>query len=230
MTSKTDRITDTLKSVFVVNDHGMDDAYYKIKPNDILALRNLQNIEFGAQAGQGGGNVNPVQFFVENDGQVNLPVIGKVKVGGLTRREAKARIEEVYSKELLKDPIIELSVVNLKVTVLGEFGTQGNYLLQKDNTTLVDILGESGGLTERADPKKLKIIRGDRANPEIIYVNLKNANSLASEKLILQNNDIIYAEPRKLYSTTESASTLRSFIQPALTVVNLALIIYNLSK
>jgi len=230
-TANSDAVMDTLKTVHVVNDKGPEDVYYKIKPGDQIAIRNLQNVEFGAQQeGLGSSTNSPLSYLVEVTGNVNLPVIGKVPIAGLTRREAKLKLQDLYSQTLLKDPIIELNIVNLKVTLLGEFNTQGNYLIEKDNTSFIEILGLAGGLTERAEPKNLKIIRGNRINPEIIYVNLKNINSLSNPKLVLQNNDIVYAEPRKIYSSTEGLQNAMTFIQPILLIINTAVIIYNLSR
>lgn len=238
-----DIITDTLKQVYVVNDKGLSDLYYRIKPNDQIAVRNVQNPEFGAVGTPGMGNspasnastanssTNSAQsFLVDLDGQVNLPAIGKVSVEGLTRREAAAKLQELYKTKLLKDPIIEVSVVNLKVTLFGEFARQGNFFLEKDNTSLIDILGEAGGISKNADPKSLKIIRGDRSNPEIIYVNLNNINSLASKKLILQNNDIIYIQSTKSAAASEKMQSINNLIQPLFIVINVALLILTITR
>ncbi|RDC56234.1 hypothetical protein DU508_11525 [Pedobacter chinensis] len=238
-----DIVTDTIKQVYVVNDQGISDAYYKIRINDQLAIRNVQNFEFGATASTNAntsttanqnsatGSINNVLSYpVEPDGMVNLPAIGKVEVVGLSRREAALKIQELYKNKLLKDPIIELSVVNLKVTLLGEFSRQGNFLLERDNTTLIDIIGEAGGITKTADPKTLKIIRGDRANPELIYVNLNDINSLASKKLVLQNHDIIVLQPTKSAATSDKLQSLNNILQPLLVVVNLAVLIFTVTR
>ena len=226
-TSKTDAITDTLRTVYVVNDNGSKDSYYRIKANDQLVIKNLQDVEFGAkESSSGSAAPSTVSFFVETEGYVLLPVIGKVQVAGLTRRQATQKVQELYEKKLLKDPIIELKVINLKVTLLGEFKSPGNYLLEKDNTTLIDVLGQAGGITEKADPKRFKIIRGDRTNPEIIYANLKDINSLSSPKLILQNNDILYIEPKTL--STEKLQTVMTYVQPALIILNTLVLLNNL--
>jgi polysaccharide export outer membrane protein len=239
--AKTDIITDTISKVYVVNDHGMSDVYYKIKINDFIAIKNVQNKEFGAtnttQTGTGAtlsNTQNGVQyansFQVEPDGKVNLPAIGKVEIAGLTRKEAALKVQTIYAENLLKDPIIELSLVNLKVTLLGEFNKQGNFFLEKDNVNLIDIIGEAGGISKNADPKTLKIIRGDRANPEIIYVNLGDINSLASKKLILQNNDIIYIQGTKNSALTDKLQGFNNILQPLLVVVNLGVLIFTLTR
>lgn len=232
-----DMVTDTIKRVYVVNDQGISDNYYKIKVGDQLSVRNLQNPEFGSigttasnVSSISGGSTSVLSYPVESDGMVNLPAIGRVEVAGLSRREAALKIQDIYKTKLLKDPIIELMVVSLKVTLLGEFGKQGNFLLEKENTTLIDIIGEAGGITKTADPKTLKIIRGDRSHPEIIYVNLSDINSLASKKLVLQNNDIIIIQQTKSFATSEKLQSLNNFVQPILVVLNLGILIFSLTR
>ena len=230
--SPSDYVTDTIKRVFVVNDQGLGDIYYKIKVNDLIAVKNKQNKEFLAtNASLNGIETNVVTYPVDNDGTVNLPAIGRVVLAGLTRKEATQKLQQILEKDQLSKPIIEVTIVNVKVTLLGEFNTQGNFLLERDNTSLVEIIGQAGGIkTETADPKTLKIIRGDRNNPEIIYVNLNDINSLASRKLILQNNDIIVLQPTKNSALSERLQGFNNILQPILVVVNLAVLIFTLSK
>ncbi|MEE1945120.1 polysaccharide biosynthesis/export family protein [Pedobacter sp. KR3-3] len=236
-----DIVTDTIKQVYVVNDQGLGDLYYRIKVNDLLAVRNIQNKEFGATSATVAATVtttgavnasgsNIVSYQVDADGSVNLPAIGRVNVVGLTRREATAKLQQIYSEKLLVDPIIELTVVNVKVTLLGEFNKQGNFLLERDNTTLIDILGEAGGISKNADPKTCKIIRGNRSNPEVIYVNLNDINSLGSKKLVLQNNDIILIQPTKSAALSEKLQSFNNIVQPLLVVINLAVLIYTFTR
>ncbi|MDB5120184.1 MAG: hypothetical protein JWN56_1402 [Sphingobacteriales bacterium] len=220
---------DTIKTIHVINDKGAANEKYRIKANDALSIRNIQDDSFlSASSGTKADVVNI--FRVEDDGTVILPVINAVSVIGLTRKEASDKIQSLYKKNLLKDPIIELTVLNLKVTLIGEFGSQGNFLLEKENTSLIDILGMAGGISARANPKTLKIIRGDRSDPEIIYVNLRNIRSLASPKLILQNNDILYIEPLPIYNTSERLQTISIVLQPILLIISSALILINFTK
>lgn len=220
---------DTIKTVHVINDKGAPNEKYRIKANDALSIRNIQDDNFLSTSSVTKAATSNI-FRVEDDGTVILPVINAVSVVGLTRKEASDKIQTLYKKNLLKDPLIELTVLNLKVTLFGEFGSQGNFLLEKENTSLVDILGMAGGITPKANPKTLKIIRGDRSNPEIIYVNLRNIKSLASPKLILQNNDILYIEPLPIYNTSERLQSITIVIQPLLLIVSTALLLLNFTK
>ncbi|WP_187774795.1 polysaccharide biosynthesis/export family protein [Pedobacter sp. BS3] len=205
-----------------------------IQPGDMLFIRNLQdddlinglngsNSSYGSQQTQYG-------YRVENDSSVVLPVVGKVKLGGVKRTEAEQQLNKLYQSILLKSPIITLTITNLKVSLLGEFSKQGNYNLNKDQIHLVDIISEAGGFTNRANKREIKIIRGDRAHPQVISVNLEDIRSVANPLLYLQNNDIIYAKPKSIFNALDQLNPATSFLGIGLTLVNSFILIYTLSK
>jgi polysaccharide biosynthesis/export protein len=207
---------------------------YQIKSQDILQVRNLQDIKYIVNespitAGAAGGNASQGQEFqVQDDSTVALPVIGHVKVIGLTRAEAQKIIEDQYRKVLLRDPIIDLKIINLKVTVLGEVKGQGNFVLTKDRTTLVELIGQAGGLTDKANEKNVKIIRGTEANPKVIDVDLSDISSVNDPRTILQSGDIIYIAENKRASRGDNLQNFSTVFQPALLLFNTALIIFTL--
>ena len=206
-----------------------------IKPGDILSIKNIQNIELISGINNQNSSLlnsqnNLMGYRVENDNYVALPVLGKVKLGGYSRENAEKILNELYSQTLLKDPIITITISNLQVTLLGEFVKQGNYNLEKDQIHLAQILGEAGGLNPRADKKRIKIIRGDLTDPQVFIVNLEDINSLADKRLYLQNNDIIYAEPRGAFKFLDQINPTTTILGIGLSVVNIYLLISNLSK
>lgn len=211
---------------------------YRIKSQDILQIRNLQNIKYvvdespsgSSQTSNSGGAGTGQTYQVEEDGTVALPVVGHVAVVGLTRSEAAKLIEDLYRKKLLKDPIIELKITNLKVTLLGEFKGQGNFPLVKDRTTLVEMIGEAGGLSDKANETNIKIIRGDQLNPQVTYINLRDIQSINDPRAILQNGDIIYASQNKRAVRNDKLQNLSTLTQPILLLLNTALIILSLSR
>jgi polysaccharide export outer membrane protein len=195
---------------------------YRIKPQDILQIRNLQNMQYivgdmpteGSAATSSTATYSQGQTYqVEVDGTVALPVIGHIAVTGLTRLEASKKIEALYREKLLKDPIIEVKIVNLIVTILGEIKTQGNYPLVKDKTTLVEMIGEAGGLTDKANEKNIKIIRGNPKNPDVTDVDLGSITSLSNPATILRNGDIIYIAQNKRAVKTDKLTTFSTVIQ-----------------
>jgi polysaccharide export outer membrane protein len=213
---------------------------YRIKPQDILQVRNLQDTRYLVNTtpstgvntnilGSGNAAGTEQNFQVDNDGTVILPAIGRIKVGGFTRVEAQKLVEEAYRKNVLVKPIIELKIVSLKVTMLGEIRGQGNYPLTKEHTTLIEMIGAAGGITEKANETNVKIIRGTEKNPKVILVDLGNIQSINDPRTILQNGDIVYFAQNKRAVRTDNQQTFMStFFQPALLLFNTALIIFTL--
>lgn len=209
---------------------------YEIQPQDILQIRNLQNKKYivdepatGVTAKSTGNSEGGQQYQVEDDGTVALPVIGRVKVAGLSRQQAAREIETLYRKEL-KDPIIELKIVNLKVTLLGEVNKQGIYNLAKDRTSLMEMIGEGGGMNEKANIKNVKIIRGGMDNPTVLEFDLSNLQTLSDRRTLLQNNDIIYVTQNKRAVNADHLKGMSAVLQPVIALLNTALIIYTLTR
>jgi polysaccharide export outer membrane protein len=211
--------------------------YYRIQPRDILQLRNLQNIKYivdelpaATQSGGGGTASQGQTFEVDEDGTVALPAIGHVAVSGLTRVEATKKIEGLYRKELLKDPIIELKITNLKITIFGEVGSPGNFPLLKDNTTLVEMIGEAGGLTSNANEKNIKIIRGTGIAKTVTEIDMGNVNSISDPRTFLQNGDVVYISKNKRAVRNDNFQNLSTIVQPITLLLSTVLIIFTLKR
>ncbi|GGH19205.1 hypothetical protein GCM10007352_30430 [Mucilaginibacter phyllosphaerae] len=212
---------------------------YKIQPQDILQVRNLQNMKYIVDDAAGSGSTAQATaaetaagqgYQVQRNGTVALPMLGRVSVGGLTREEAAAKIETLYRKSIIKDPIIEVKLINLKVTVFGEVRSPGNYQLVNDRTSLVEILGQAGGLTDKANEQQIKIVRGSNTGPQTYVINLREVSSLTNPVTVLQNHDIIYVGQNKRAIRNDKLQNITTLMQPALLLMNTALIIYTLSN
>jgi polysaccharide export outer membrane protein len=231
------RIDSTLRSH---SDGGSGTSDYRIRSQDILQVRNLQNPRYivdqlpsAATTGGGQGSAGSADgqsYQVDDEGNVALPLIGRVQVAGLTRMEAQKKIEAIFAKDVLVNPIIDLKITNLKVTVMGEVRVQGNYPLVRDKTNLVEIIGEAGGLTDKGDEKTVKIIRGDPAHPQVVVFDLSQVRTLADPRMVLKNNDIIYVAQNKRAIKNDQLQSVTTTIQPALIILNTALIIYTLIR
>ncbi|WP_186292789.1 polysaccharide biosynthesis/export family protein [Mucilaginibacter corticis] len=209
---------------------------YRIKPQDQLLIRNLQDIKYiVSQPADSHGNTSETSgqgqtFEVKTDGTVTLPVINTVTVAGLTRIQAKNLIEDLYRKSLLKDPIIDLRITNLKVTIFGEIKTQGNFPLLKDRTTLSEVLGDAGGITESADETNIEIIRGTEKRPKVIKIDLSNINSINDPRAIVQNGDMIYVSKNRRAIRNDKIQNFSAIYQPGLIVLNTLLLIFTLAR
>jgi polysaccharide export outer membrane protein len=215
--------TDTLKTVAVFNGQAVY-SEYRIKPFDKVSVTNLQDPELlGSRVGT--ADLTKVSYDVDNKGEIILPALGNVKISDLTKQQAKDKIQKLYGETLFKNPIIELTINNLKVTMLGAFKIEGNYVLENQKTDLIDIIGVSGGILENSNIKKIRIIRGDRANPELIIADLSNVNTLANSKLILQDGDIIIAESSKFSVFSKNVAPISNIASVGILILNTLLVI-----
>jgi len=209
---------------------------YRIKAQDILQIRNLQNsktiIDLTptiTSPSLQGATTQSENYQVEDDGTIPLTGLGRVRVAGFTRLEAEKYIQSLYLKDL-NNPIIELKVTNLKVTLLGEIRSQANYTLTKDRTTLVEMIGEAGGLTERADEKKVEIIRSGPLKPVVITVDLSDIRSISDPKSILQSGDIVYVPQNSRAIRNDQTQNFSAILQPGLLIFSTVLLIVTLAR
>ncbi|MEO5911208.1 MAG: polysaccharide biosynthesis/export family protein [Pelobium sp.] len=232
--SKYDVLADTAKTVYVANDkHKPLNEDYILRVGDRIAFKNLQDVKLVTENSKldlKDGSEVKSGYLIEKDSMVFLPVVGNIKLAGFSRSEARNIINERYAAKLLKDPMIDIYILNFSVTILGEFNTQGKIYLETEPTDIIDVLGLAKGVSLIADVQKLKIIRGNLQNPEIIYVNLSDINSLASNKIYLQNKDILYLPAKKSFYKSETTRTNINLIQPLILVLNTILVLYNITR
>ncbi len=143
---------------------------------------------------------------VDQQGEINLPQVGPVKLAGLTVREGTLYLEKIYSK-FIQHPVINLRVINKQVTILGEVRKPGSYAFSSDNIKLVDLLGKAEGFTDFAKTTRIKIIRGTE-QPKEILVDYTNVYSLASADAMIRTGDVVYVPPTAGKSTDRFTSKL----------------------
>jgi polysaccharide export outer membrane protein len=132
---------------------------------------------------------------MEYDGAINLPIINRVNLNGLTIREAEFFLEEKYG-EIFIDPFILLQVANRRVTIFPGNGGDGVVItLENNNIKLLEALALAGGIADQGRAKRIKLIRGDLVDPEVYLIDLSTIYGLSQANIILQANDIIYVEP-----------------------------------
>lgn len=212
------------------NESGSVAYLHKIKSGDRIAVKFLNNYDLSKSTFN--LDANPAVeagYVVDANGFANMPLVGKVQLVGLSREEASKKLEKLYAS-ILNNPLIEVSIVSIKVNVFGEVGRQGKYLIDRDNLTLVDLLSEAGGLTSKAKKKSVRIIRGDPKKPEIIIVDLRKVGILRYAELQMQDNDIVVVDASRIYEYTDPLVATGGALQPLFFVVNMVVLVAQLSK
>jgi polysaccharide export outer membrane protein len=166
--------------------------------------------------------------LIDNKGNVKLPVIKTVKLEGLTLDEAKDTLSSIYG-EFIKDPIIEIKVLNLQVTILGEVKSPGIYILEKNENHLIELIGRSGGLNDYANSSKVKIIRGDlpRGETQTIMIDLTDVSEIETGKMNIYPNDIIYISSKKGKMLDKKAPTLIPFASALSAIAIITAIVFK---
>lgn len=203
------------KSLTVLKDVNQQDLIkkqapvYIIKPGDNLFVsiitsdEELNKIYNPAQAGiQIGAQqiYNDLQgqfvygYEVDRDGNVSLPILGKVKVGGMSIASSEWEVEQ-KAGEFLRDMAVKVRLLNYKVTVIGEVKTPGVYFNYNSEFTILDALSTAGGFTDFADVNQVKVIRPRPEGDKVFVLDLQSASALRSEAFYTMPNDIITVNP-----------------------------------
>lgn len=164
---------------------------------EAVANFNLPVISY-ATAGSMSVNSTPVMqnYVVDPDGNINFPVIGKVKLAGFTVDEASNFITSKVS-QYVKDPVVSVRFNNYQITVLGEVRNPGRFLFNSQRITILDAIGMAGDLTYYGRRKDILIVREE--NGKLLYgrVDLTSQTLFSSPYYYLRQNDVVYVEPTR---------------------------------
>lgn len=145
-------------------------------------LQNPQNIE------------NFVGYIVDADGNIDFPIVGRIKISGLTITTAKNLLNDKL-QVYLKQAVINMRFLNLRVTVMGEVKKPGTIKFTAKRLTILEAIGEAGDLTEYANRTNVLVIREKDGKRSTQRLNLQNSNLLSSPYYYLEQHDVVYIEP-----------------------------------
>lgn len=170
-------------------------------------------------------------YTVDKDGYINYPVLGKIKLEGLTRSQGVSLLSEKISA-YLTDPIINLQIASFKITILGEVLRPGTINIPDERITILDAIGRVGDLTIYGDRTNIKLIRENEGKKEFHTYDLTKSEILSSPYYYLQQNDIIIVEAndtRKKASKFGSAENYQiSMMSLGFTAVSIIVSFLNL--
>lgn len=167
--------------------------------------------------GSSSGYRQPIAYTVDEQGTIEFPVLGKIHVGGKTRREVAQYIQDrLIARELVSDPIVTVEYVNIGVNVLGEVGKPGHVDVTTDHFTIVDAIASAGDMTINGDRKKVIVTRQNDGVNSVYTVDMTNMQQvLSSPAYYLQQNDLVYVAPTDKRKREANASG-NTFNTPAI--------------
>ncbi len=169
----------------------------KVIPNNRLSVLVFNHPELSTRDVR--AQVDPKQergVLVAQDGTINLPLIGVVRVSGLTSREVATLLTREYAR-YIKHSHVTVDLLNKRVFVMGEVKRPGRVDITEDTTTLLEAIATTGDLTDFAARNSIKIIRGTRTRPEVETIDLTKLSALSMNRLTLYPNDVVYVEPNE---------------------------------
>ena len=179
-----------------------------------------------------GGN----NFVVDFDGYISFPIIGNIKCAGFTTDQ----IDSVITKKLekyVKDPEVAVSLANFKVNILGEVGSQGTKQFTIPNPTIIDLIAQSGGFSERATRNNVYLIREINGKRTTYTINFNEVSLFNSEVYQLAQNDLVYVPADKIrlknvYQNPDLQKNLQnlSIVTACLSVISVLFNTYYLFK
>ena len=179
----------------------------KIAPDDLLNISvgssdpsvvTPFNLPVYSYAQQGEDPIAPAgglyTYAVDKEGNIDFPVLGRIHVAGLTKRELRDELKNKIVK-YVKDPLVTVQITNFKVMVLGEVTRPGGLAVKGDRISILDAIGYSGDLTINANRKNILVIREREGKKEFGRMDITDPGIFASPFYYLQQNDVVYVEP-----------------------------------
>ena len=204
---------------------------YRIAKNDVIVYRLFTNNGFKLINLASEANAifrNDIDVIVESTDSIKMPLVGRVKVVGLTIKQAEKLLQEKYS-EFYVEPFVTLRVTNRRVIVFPGNGGQAKILaLANNNTSVMEALAGAGGILEDGKAYKVKLIRSNpdsTKKPFVYLMDLSHISGIISGQSIVQAGDIIYVEPRY-----RPLATFSREIAPLITLLTSVLILYSFSR
>lgn len=221
--------TDSLK-------HKQSSSLYnaRIKPQDLLSITvvtsepetsRIYNLVVPQISENTTNNLTSIptlqNYLVDNDGNIDFPVFGKLNVKGLTRKELEAVIQDKLASAFSKErPIVTIRITNYSVNIVGEVARPGKFVTNNDRLTIFEGLALAGDISIFGRRDNVKVLRENAdGTKKIITVNLNDENIINSPVYYLEQNDVVYVEPNKSKANSSYFGSAESFGISALSIL-----------
>jgi polysaccharide export outer membrane protein len=207
---------------------------YRLQPNDALYIQisslDDESTNIFAQSARRQFTLDPFSAYlssytIDQEGYIQLPVIGKIRASGKTTLEVSQLIKDSV-ENILSMPLVSVKLVNQYVSVLGEVTSPGHYIYSQDKLTIFNALGLAGDITPYGNRNKVTLIRNENGKTIQVNFDLTSQEILSSRYYYIQPNDLIYVRPLRkrlwgmeefpfalIFSTITTSLVVYTFIQ-----------------
>ena len=180
-----------------------------------------------------GATSNQITLYtIDENGCVDMPNLGRIKISGLSRGEAASKIQSMLRAEQLRDAVVTINAYDQYVTVNGEVTRPGRVNIVRDRLNLLDPLGQAGDLTIQGRRDNVKVIREENGESKAYFVDLRSKDLFNSPVYTMQQNDIIYVSPNnvRLGQSTNNDNSVRSIstrLSDSSVLISLGILIFR---
>lgn len=171
------------------------------KSPELAAMFNLSSVSYqaGSEVVSTGGTQRLLGYVVATDGTIDFPILGKIKVAGMTRWQLQEHIKKaIVDAGLLKELVVTVEFMNFKISIMGEVNAPGSYTIKGDKVTILEALSMARDLTIFGRRDGVYVVREENGTRTTYNVDLRSVQLFNSPVYYLRQNDIIYVEPNKV--------------------------------
>lgn len=171
-------------------------------------------------------------YLVDNNGQINFPVIGMISLKGLTNREAEEKIKGLLKPYIKEEPLVVVKFGNYKIAVLGEVASPGTFTVTQEKINILEALAMAGDMTIYGKRDNVKVIREDaEGNKKIFQLNMNDPYIIFQPDYYLQQNDVVYVEPNKVKAQNAQIGNITSLWMSGISItVSVAALVMNILR
>lgn len=171
-----------------------------LKKNDLLTIVvavNSQDPEASKPFNLNNSGGGSSTYLIDEEGNIEFPVLGTIKLAGLTKSEATALITERV-KNYIKNPIVNLRISNFKVTVMGDVARPGQIPVPNEKITLIEAIGSAGDMVITGNRKRVLVISENQGVRKETWIDLTGRDVFSSPAYYLNQNDVVYVQMNKI--------------------------------
>lgn len=173
-------------------------------------------------------------YLVDNDGNINFPILGNIHVGGLTKSQAEKMIQDKIKPYMAETeiPIVTVRMPGYQISVIGEVAHPGTFTVSREKISILEALAQAGDLTIYGQRKNVQLIREDSTGMKSIhYFDLTDANIINSPYFYLQQNDVVNVTPNKAKAQNSSVGSMTTLWFSATSIlISLTSLLYNILR
>ena len=199
------------------------------KANQLFNAFNTQNVQMGGILAQGGGD--PFFMFgysVDDSGYLELPVLGKIPLVGLTVLQAQNRVQKEVDR-YFTEAFVKISLGGIRFSVMGEVLRPGKYAVMQNRLSLLEAVATAGDLKPDANRRRVQLIRQYPGGSRVVVLDLTDQNLLKSPYYFVRPNDVVYVAPLRVreWGTGLNAQQSMGTVLTAISLLVNSILLYN---